>query len=111
MNSDLKPLDHVITDAAIAIDDPEGFWESGRNLTGEEIEQLNDRTARRETRVIRRNPDGRWLVTTGMGNHYFADVAVRCDGCDRTMWIEEAAPPYHPFHSECDERTQSWRIK
>lgn len=97
----LSTLDHVVTDACVAYQDPEGFWQIGRPLTDTEIEALNNKTRDRLTRVIRRNPDGRWLITTGMGNHYAADVAKTCQRCGSTLWIDESAGVYQPWHHGC----------
>lgn len=96
----LSTLDHAVTDARVAYQDPDGFWQTGRPLTPTEIEALNNRAFNRQAWVIRTGDD-RWLVTTGMGNHYSAEVAKTCQRCGSTLWIDESAGVYQPWHHGC----------
>jgi hypothetical protein len=103
-------MDHAVSEAAVAVDDLEGFWTQGRDLTAAELVDLNDRIARGHANVVAAREGGRWLITFGRGFTYMVLPILTCASCGQTVYVEEMPARYEPVHTTCfDPAEWDWR--
>lgn len=95
----LETMRHAVAEAAIAIDDVEGWWYQDRDLEPQQIAKLNDEIRERRASIIQQGGT-RWLITLGRGFTYLVEPMERCSECLQLLWVDEAVLPY-PVHSAC----------
>lgn len=96
----MERMHHAVREAAVAVDDPEGFWYQDVDLHWVALAQLNDRIAIERPNVIRKSPN-RWLISFGRGDTYLVDPIVTCVGCGHVIWIDEMNNYTIPAHTGC----------
>jgi hypothetical protein len=95
------PMRHAVTEAAVAIDDVEGFWVQGKDLGSTDILDLNERIGRGLGMVIGARLGGRWLITFGRGHTYLVEPVEFCQECHQSVDIDEMPARFEPVHTGC----------
>lgn len=96
---------HWVTAAAIVYQDPEGFWQKGRDLDAKEVDRLNDQVWDGKAKVVQGGGDNaQWLITLGRGLTYAVSANVRCVVCRAVIWIDENDPSGESRHHGCSDQ-------
>jgi hypothetical protein len=95
----MERMRHAVAEAAVAIDDVEGFWTQGKDLSEARVYALNEAIRDGKAKVVQES-DRRWLITLGRGHTYLVEPMLRCSVCHQTLWASEAVLP-HPVHTIC----------
>ncbi len=95
-----EEMRYPITEAATAIDDPEGFWTQGKDLDEDGIQSINEAIRDGRATIIGKGST-HWLLSLGRGHVYLVEPVEKCGECRQPVWIDEISLLAPGVHSSC----------